>query len=84
MIKLSYAMAAVTVLLASSAYAHPRVEPARVKAESAYDFAPGSAVNGSYDPHSYDSDSVVVNGRYVGQDPDANVRLEMRRDQLER
>jgi len=26
------------------------------------------------------SDAVIVGGKYVGQDPDANVRLQLRRD----
>jgi hypothetical protein len=31
-------------------------------------------------PSATDYDEVVVNGKVIGQDPDANVRLELRRD----
>jgi len=30
--------------------------------------------------HAIAADEVIVGGKYIGQDPDANVRLQLRRD----
>ncbi|MDB5602099.1 MAG: hypothetical protein JWN71_4143 [Xanthobacteraceae bacterium] len=46
--------------------------------ESYAQTAPGYAANGA--SSSADSPAVIVGGQYIGQDPDANVRLDLRRE----
>jgi hypothetical protein len=69
------ASAVLAVLIASPAAAQTRYStPFRNGALSAYgQMAPGHFVG-------RDPDAVIVNGENIGQDPDPNVRLEMRKD----
>ena len=74
--KVSYALAAVTALIASSAYAHQGLRPAHVDTRSASAFAQSPTAREQQSYH-----VVSAYGRYLGQDPDANVRLQLLRNQ---
>jgi len=65
--------AALATLIASPAFATQKQPTTyhRTAATDAYAAAPGIA---------YGSPAVVVDGKVVGADPDANVRLQLRRD----
>ena len=61
------------------AYSSQRIQPGRYAQQRGY-VQRGYAQEGyAYEP-AYASGVVVNGGRIVGQDPDSNIRLELRRD----